>query len=129
MTSHDSDLGIIGVASRLLGMVLDLSTKKQLELLALMDQWKHDGARRHSRRDWKVTVACRTEDQELRALIKDISDGGVFIETKTPFAVGQELNLTFPLPDNRKVVKVDGEIVWISTQGIGVKFRRDKPYE
>ena len=54
---------------------------------------------------------------------KDISFGGVFIETSTPFSVGQEISLTFPIPNQQKHIKITGEIVRISDQGIGVKFK------
>jgi len=55
--------------------------------------------------------------------IKDISAGGVFIETRMPFSVGQEVSLAFPLPNYQKYIKIIGEIVRISPHGIGVKFR------
>ena len=124
MITQDSDLSAIGVASRLLNLVLDLPIEKQLELLEIMDQMQQDKARKHTRRAWKVAVEYSTGDRVMRDYIKDISSGGVFIETKMPLAVGQELNLKFPLPNYRKLVKVAGEIIWTSPEGIGVKFKK-----
>ena len=61
-----------------------------------------------------------------RDFIKDISPGGMFIETPLPFSVGQELFLTFMLPGDGKHIKITGEIVWVGAQGFGVKFRMPK---
>ena len=124
MTTHDSDMGAICVASRLLNLLLDMPIEKQLELLEIMDQMQQEKARKHTRRAWKVAVEYSTGDLVMRDYIKDISSGGVFIETKMPLAIGQELNLKFPLPNYQKLVKVAGEIIWTSPKGIGVKFKR-----
>ncbi len=124
MTTKDDDSVEIAVASRLLNLVLDLPIEKQLELLALKDQLQQKGARKHSRTAWKVAVEYSNEAQVIRDYTKDISSGGVFIETKTPLTPGQELNLKFPLPNYRKLAKVAGEIVWNSPNGIGVKFKK-----
>ncbi len=51
-------------------------------------------------------------------LIKDISKDGVFIETSGTVSVGQQISLYF-----RKET-LDGTIVWINPQGLGVKFRK-----
>jgi len=40
-----------------------------------------------------------------------------------PFSVGQEVSLTFPLPNSQKHIKITGEVVRTSPQGIGVKFK------
>jgi len=40
-----------------------------------------------------------------------------------PFTAGQEVTLTFPLPDYQKCIKIIGEVVRITPQGIGVKFK------
>ncbi len=49
-------------------------------------------------------------------LIKNISKGGVFIETSGTFSVGQEISLYFGKEN------IIGTIVWIGSQGVGVKF-------
>ena len=112
----------INVTSRLLNMVLDMPPEKQLELLALLDKWQHTGARKHNRKPWKIAVEYASGNRIYRDYIKDISNGGVFIETTTPFTVGQIIKMKFPLPNYQKLVKATGEIVWCSPQGIGVKF-------
>lgn len=124
MATPKNGLDEINVSSRLLNMVLDMPTEKQLELLALMDQWAHKGARQHARKPWKIAVEYTNGKQVYRDYITDISNGGVFIETQSPFTVGQIIKMKFPLPNYQKIVKVIGVIVWSSSQGIGIKFKK-----
>ena len=79
--------------------------------------------RSHTRKPYFMVVDYATQDRGYGDFIKDISSSGVFIQTHTPFAVGQELSLTFPLPKQKKHIKIDGEIVRINDEGIGVKFK------
>jgi type IV pilus assembly protein PilZ len=67
-------------------------------------------------------VDYQSQDSEHSEHILDIGTGGVFIETTEPIAVGQDLTLNFTFPDSQDTIKVDGEIVWRNTKGIGVKF-------
>jgi Tfp pilus assembly protein PilZ len=56
--------------------------------------------------------------------IQNISAGGVYIGTRLPPSVGEELTLAFPLPISQEHVMLDGKIVWTAEQGMGVKFKR-----
>jgi Tfp pilus assembly protein PilZ len=40
-----------------------------------------------------------------------------------PFRAGQDVSLTFPLPDYQKYIKINGEVVRVTPRGIGVKFK------
>ena len=40
-----------------------------------------------------------------------------------PFRAGQEVSLTFPLPDYQKYIKIIGEVARVTPEGIGVKFK------
>lgn len=70
-----------------------------------------------------MAVDYSTQDHIYKDFIQDISTGGVFIQTHMPFTVGQEVSLTFPLPNYQKHIKVIGEVVRSTTQGVGVKFK------
>ena len=68
-------------------------------------------------------------------LIKDISSGGVFIETPLLFHVGDEVHLRFKFPGITDVVDVDGKVRWVvdehsshaKTRGVGVQFLNLQP--
>ena len=72
-------------------------------------------------------VICR-RSADKRNTIKNISQKGVFIETKRPLFVGEELILSFSIPGAGKPFKVKGEIVQVSRSGIGVEFKSMSPY-
>ena len=70
-----------------------------------------------------MVVDYSAEDRIHKDFIQNISVGGVFIETRMPFSVGQQVSLSFPLPNYQKYLKILGEVVRTSSQGIGVKFK------
>ena len=67
-------------------------------------------------------VSYATRGVAYEDFLQDVSAGGVFIETRALFSVGQTLTLTFPLPGHHHYITVSGEIVRTSGDGIGVKF-------
>lgn len=70
-----------------------------------------------------VIAACRTSDSNFEAFIQDVSSSGVFIRTSKNLLTGQEIAMTFTFPQAQKPVMVTGEIVRISYDGAGVKFK------
>ncbi|MBW1797372.1 MAG: PilZ domain-containing protein, partial [Deltaproteobacteria bacterium] len=40
-----------------------------------------------------------------------------------PFSIGQDVTLTFPLPNHQEHIKINGEVVRSTPHGIGVKFK------
>jgi Tfp pilus assembly protein PilZ len=67
-----------------------------------------------------VTYATRGIAYE--DFLLDISAGGVFIETRAVFTVGQSLTLTFPMPGHQHFINVTGRVVRVEGNGIGVQF-------
>lgn len=67
-------------------------------------------------------VSFATRGIAYEDFLQDISAGGVFIETRTVFAVGQSLTLTFPLPGHQHFITVTGRVVRVDGHGIGVQF-------
>ncbi len=55
--------------------------------------------------------------------IRNISKGGVFVETEMSFSIGQNVSMTYQSPSYGNEHRV-GKIVWIGPHGIGVKFRK-----
>ena len=88
-----------------------------------------EGNRKHARKALMAVVDYATQDQAYRDFIKNISAGGVFIETSVPASIGQELSLTFALPYHQAHIKITGEVVRISPQGIGVRFKAAKRHQ
>ena len=72
-------------------------------------------------------MPSREDFQE--ALIRSISDVGVFLGTGAPFAVGCQFFVEIHLPDKKGVIRSECEVVWVNQiemedfpKGMGVKF-------
>ena len=84
---------------------------------------KHFKKRRRSgRKPCEIGINYATREHTLEDVIKNISLGGIFIETRRPPAAGQSISMKFRLPESGKLMHASGEIVWAGLQGIGVKF-------
>ena len=111
------------VTSKLFSLILDMSKDEQGKLYDELKERVSQGKREHQRKPFFTVVNYATQSSVYKDFIKNISAGGVFIETSMPFSGGQEVSLTFPLPNQKEHIKIIGKVVRISDQGIGVKFR------
>jgi len=111
------------VTARLLEVIRAMSEDEQLALLKELEERLFKGRRKHEREPFFMAVDYSTKDRFYKDYIQDISAGGVFIETRMPFRAGQEVSLSFPLPNYQKYIKTTGEVVRISPHGIGVRFK------
>jgi len=122
MDTFGKELNKPSVLGRLFELIRNMPGDEQLDLLKELEGRLFRDKRKHTRKHFFMAVDYSVEDRVYKDYIKDISAGGVFIETRTPFSIGQELSLSFPLPNYRKYIKTTGEVVRISPHGIGVKF-------
>lgn len=79
--------------------------------------------RGHTRKSCLLRIDYRVEEQNFEGFMLDISPAGAFIETDEPFNAGQQIDLTFSLPNRPGQLKISGEILWKGMLGIGVQFR------
>ena len=62
-----------------------------------------------------------------RDFVRDVSAGGLLIETGGKFDVGQEVSLTFMEPSSERQKKAMAQVAWIGPHRIGLKFNtKDK---
>ena len=80
--------------------------------------------RKYPRRSFIKSVFFKCHHQHHKGLIINISRSGVFIETKNKFFFGQEIELVIPNIKIDKSFKLDGWIVRLSQNGVGVTFKR-----
>lgn len=85
--------------------------------------------RGHLRKRCLINVTYASGGRQYRDYILDISNIGVFIETKNAFTEGQELVLTFKLPNYQQPLKLDAVVVRIGLNGVGVQFKDLSPYQ
>jgi hypothetical protein len=70
-----------------------------------------------------ILAECRTIDSTFEASIQNVSSAGVFIKTSSKLSIGQEIAITFSFPRTRQTIMVNGEIVRITPEGVGVKIK------
>ena len=55
-------------------------------------------------------------------LAKDISPGGVYIQSCHSFTVGELLELVFAFPSYPKAISLSGQVIRADAEGIGIEF-------
>ena len=123
MTTFEMQPNESRITSRLIELIKNMPEDEQRTLLKDLEEKPFEGRRKYVRKPFLMAVDYSMKDHVYKDFIQDISAGGVFIETHMPFTVGQEVSLTFPLPNYQKHIKVVGEVVRYTTQGVGVKFK------
>lgn len=81
----------------------------------------------------KGTVSFRTKDELYEAYMPFIHNGGLFVQTRGEFKLGQELSLLLRLLDEPDAIPFRGQVVWVTPQGaqgrraagIGLQFSED----
>lgn len=129
MTDISNETDKSGVITRLHELIKKMSKDEQQALLIELEKGFSKGKRKHKRKFFPDTLDYMTASGTYRDFIKDISDEGVFIEIRNPFSVGEKISMTFLLSEHKKRLKLQGEIVRIEEQGIGVKFRASQVQE
>nr|MDD5723262.1 PilZ domain-containing protein [Syntrophales bacterium] len=117
-------------------MILDMPGDQQLLVIDQLEEmvnaeslWDEEkitvvdiDTRRGSRKPCVILVDFSTEDFSAQEVIHDISAGGAFIKTNQPLLMGQEVGLSFSVPNFEKTFELAGRIVRCNGEGIGVKF-------
>lgn len=85
--------------------------------------------RRDPRTLIKIKIDYKTKGAYLYSYSKDLSEGGIFIQTKKPLKVGERVKLKFILPELLEKIETWGEVAWVNeagteglTEGMGVRF-------
>jgi len=77
--------------------------------------------RQFQRTDCLVPVSYEVKGHNFKDALRNISEGGGYLQTFRTFSVREEISLV--LPPQYHGEKVVGDIVWVGPEGIGVKFR------
>ena len=100
------------VIPKLFQLVLNLPEEKQSVLLKYAEDLLTVERRAYIRKSCSISV----------------SQIGVFIESKRPLFVGEEIVMSFSIAGHDKPLRIKGEIVQVNRNGIGVEFKDMSPY-
>ncbi len=124
-------------AKRNQGQALSASESKQLldlehQIASLIDPTTSQAGpprRQALRVETRLEVAIKSADEMKKCFIKNISGGGLYIETPQPPPIGTRLDLKLAIPGYNKVVETLVEVAWTMPNpsaemqpGMGVKF-------
>jgi hypothetical protein len=124
MDLEENDLQYPAVTHRLFQLITEMSDDERRTLLNLLENGLLKGKcrRGHFRKPLRLPVTYAIGKHAYRDFIKDISLGGVFIFTRTPFQAGQQIRLVFRKKDSDNPVTILGKVARVTPEGIGIKF-------
>ena len=126
MNDDEQQLGKDSITVRLITLILNMPYDRQVALLKQLEEIPvttlETTDRDDTRKLYSSTVSFSVRDRSYKGISKDISSGGMFIETNESFSVGEIISLTIPFADKKRNIKVPAEIMRITDEGIGVKF-------
>lgn len=118
----------IDVTLQLLKQILGMTDGERRDLLEQLEKMPVKelslGDRDDYRRKYDQTITFQTQNRQYRAYCKNISNGGIFIQTSEIFQLGQLVTLDIPFSDGKESIKVPAEIVRVNSDGIGLKFMK-----
>ncbi|MGD8915189.1 MAG: PilZ domain-containing protein [Syntrophobacterales bacterium] len=86
-------------------------------------------SRRSKRKNMTGDVKTSNNGGTYVGGLRDISEGGISVETSTPYEVGYEMYVTIELPEALESVTALAEVVWVHPleatfhpTGMGLKF-------
>ena len=114
------------MANFLVKTAIDMSKEQRFIFMRHLEEMqpetgKHD-RRKHLRKDCLINVNFKIRGKKFNSYILDISSAGAFIETGESFSKGLKMLLNFSSPENRKPLDLIGEIIWVDSRGVGVRF-------
>ena len=96
-----------------------LSIKETTHHLGVRHQIKE--LRKNPRKSFSKLTYFASGNKYYEGIIKNLSQGGAFIETKTEFSKGDELKLV--VPGSNKYIQRRCKIIHFNQIGFGVKFK------
>ncbi|MEW6672610.1 MAG: PilZ domain-containing protein [Thermodesulfobacteriota bacterium] len=111
----------IQVKMRLIELIHAMPVDQQRDLLKLLE-WGRRDQRKYVRKACGRPAALSVRDNRYEGVAKNISDGGMFIETPATVSVGQEVSLTISLFSFEEPVTITGKVIRTEPVGVAVKF-------
>ena len=126
-SANDQKIGQYNVTiSELIKLILRLNEEHQ-EALLKKGRELLSKEKRAPRKSCKIPVKYKTFDRVYSDQIMNISQSGVFIETRRPIFVGEEILMDFKIEGVDKTLEIKGKVVHASSRGVGIEFKKVDP--
>ena len=127
MKNNDNELGRNEVRAFIFEIIDGMSDTEMRQLLKDLEGWQKskDEKRKYPRRSTYVDITYSSDQRRIfEDFVRNISAGGLYIETNLVTELGQKLTMTFSHPDSSDPIKILGKIVRVDSGGIGVQFNK-----
>ena len=127
MEKNDNELGRNEVRAFIFEIIDDMSDTEMLRLLKDLEKWQKskNEKRKHPRKSTLIDITYSSDQRRIfEDFVRNISAGGLFIETSLLSELGQKLTMTFSHPNSGDPIKVLGKVIRVDSEGIGVKFNK-----
>jgi len=124
MSNSNAPAQNASIKPRLLEIINSMTEDQCQKLFQKLKAIVPEDQRKHARNACSIPVNYAAQSALFAGFIKDISKGGVFIETHADLDVGEKIKLTFSSPSQPNPVKVAGEVVRKNILGFGVQFQK-----
>ena len=127
MEKNDNELGRNEVRAFIFEIIDDMSDTEMLRLLKDLEKWQKskNEKRKYPRKSTLIDITYSSDQRRIfEDFVRNISAGGLFIETNLLSELGQKLTMTFSHPSSGDPIKVLGKVIRVDSEGIGVKFNK-----
>ena len=127
MGNNVNELDRNEIRAFIFGIVEEMTDSEMRQLLNDLEKWQKskNEKRKHTRRSTLTDITYSSDKRRVfEDFVRNISAGGLYIETKLVSEIGQQLNMTFSHPESGNPIKVAGKIVRVDSEGIGVRFNK-----
>ncbi len=93
-----------------------------IEFFKRENPYSYTQARRHPRFATDFLVKVRSSDQRTSDRVRNLSEGGVAIDTRAPLAPMSLVDLELELPTEPAPVALVGRVMWSTPTAMGVRF-------
>jgi len=126
MPDYDEYSNSNSIILRLMELILSMNDVQRLDLLGKIEEMPIEnlslGDRNDARKAFEKKISFSVQERNYKAICKDISNGGLFIQTDEVFTLGQVVMLNIPFSNGNREIKVPAEIVRVNDRGIGLRF-------
>jgi uncharacterized protein (TIGR02266 family) len=95
-----------------------------IEFFRREQPYSYSQARKHPRFAADFLVKVRTTDQRLSDRVRNLSEGGIAIETRSPLSPMTLVSLSLDLPTEPKPIDLVGRVMWATDSAMGVRFEQ-----
>lgn len=106
-----------------------MSDRELSDFLNTFEKERFSGLRAYPRTQCNINVDFVVDDKAFSCFAKDISAGGVFIETADLFSVNQVVSMCFALCNQQLPFKIQGKVVRCTDKGIGIMYEKLSTYQ